>query len=92
MRIEAINQFSTEEPSDHSQLLRSLDARQRKALSLFRKSDTVTSKEVGLLFGFQPRTSSQLCKRWVENGFLEIVDSSKKGRKYKLSERYALLV
>lgn len=40
---------------------------------------------VGELFGFKPRTSSALCASWVESGFLTIVDSSNRGRKYKLS-------
>jgi hypothetical protein len=85
-------QLFSAETVDQSQLLRSLDPRQRKALSLFRKYDTVTSKQIGQLFGFQPHTSAHICKEWVEHGFLDIVDSSKKGRKYKLSNRYIPLL
>jgi len=40
------------------------------------------------LFGFKPRTSAQICKDWVESGFLEMVDPSNRGRKYKLSTQY----
>src|SRR5436190_5627102 len=85
-------QLSSTETSDQSQLLRSLDPRQRKALSLFRKHATVTSKQIGQLFGFQPRTSAHICKEWVESSFLEVVDFSKKGRKYKLSDRYVTIL
>ena len=73
---------------DQSALLRKLDPRQRKALSLFQEFETVTSKQISGLFGFKPRTSTQICKGWVEKGFLEVVDSSNKGRKYKLSKEF----
>lgn len=77
---------------DHSQLLRTLDLKQRKALELFNKYEVVTAKQIGELFGFQPRTNAALCKKWVEGGFLEIVDYSNKARKYKLAELYNSIV
>lgn len=70
---------------DQSKWLRQLDPKQRKALELFEKFEIITSRQIGELFGFKERTCSQLCKKWVEEGFLEIVDYSKKGRKYKLN-------
>lgn len=77
---------------DHSELMRSLDPKQRKSLELFREYDVVTSKQVGDLFGFQPRTNASLCKKWVEAGFLEIVDPSLKSRKYSLASKYKELL
>jgi Fic family protein len=77
---------------DQSELLKQLDARQRKALELFQTQAVVTAKEIGALFSFKPRTSTELCRKWVEAGFLEVVDQSKKGRKYKLSAEYIHLV
>jgi Fic family protein len=77
---------------DHSQLLRMLDPKQRKALELFKGYGVVTAKQIGDLFGFQPRTNAALCKKWVEAGFLEIVDASNKARKYKLAETYEIMV
>lgn len=77
---------------DHSELLRTLDPKQRKALELFKKYDVVTAKQIGDLFGFQPRTNAALCKKWVERGFLEIVDYSNKARKYKLAHAYNILL
>lgn len=73
---------------DHSGLIRTLDPKQRKVLELFKEYNVVTAKQIGNLFGFQPRTSTALCKKWVENGFLEIVDHSNKARKYKLTQQY----
>lgn len=73
---------------DQSTLIKKLDPRQRKALELFQEFDIVTSRQIGNLFGFKPRTSASLCACWVENGFLEIVDPSNRGRKYRLSKRY----
>ena len=77
---------------DHSQVLRTLDPKQRKALELFKGYDVVTAKQIGDLFGFQPRTNAALCKKWVEGGFLEIVDASNKARKYKLAVPYDVIV
>ncbi len=77
---------------DHSELMRSLDPKQRKSLELFREYDVVTSKQVGDLFGFKPRTNAALCKKWVEAGFLVIVDPSLKARKYSLANKYKKLL
>lgn len=77
---------------DHSQLLRTLDPKQRKVLELFKKYDVVTAGQIGELFGFRPRTNAALCKKWVEGGFLEIADPSNKARKYKLAEAYEMIV
>lgn len=77
---------------NHSALMRSLDPKQRKSLELFSAYDVVTSKQVGDLFGFQPRTNAALCKKWVEAGFLEIVDPSLKARKYSLAKKYKALL
>lgn len=77
---------------DHSALMRTLDPKQRKALQLFREYNVVTSKQIGDLFGFQPRTNSALCKKWVENGFLEIANQSFKSRKYSLAKKFKNLL
>jgi Fic family protein len=78
---------------DHSVLIKKLDPKQRKALELFHEYNTVTSSQIGELFGFQPRTSAALCKKWVDEGFLTIIAPSKKGRTYTLAKPYdALLI
>ncbi len=77
---------------DYSELMRTLDPRQRKALELFREYEVVTSRQIGELFGFKSRTSTALCKKWVEAEFLTIVDPSNKARKYKLVDKYQVLL
>ncbi len=74
---------------DASPLLRQLDARQRKALGLFEQSDWIVSADVAQLFGIQPRTARDLCRKWCEAGFLEAVNTARKTRRYGLTEDYA---
>ena len=57
-----------------------------RGLELFDEFQIITSSQIGELFGFKPRYSAQLCKNWVESGFLEIADFSNKNRKYRLSK------
>ena len=77
---------------DHSEILRKLDPRQRKALELFQQFEFITSSQIGDLFGFKPRTSAAICASWVRGGFLKVVDSSNRGRKYGLNDDYVKLV
>lgn len=88
-----VKQMSEQENrEDHSNIIKSLDPRQRKALTLFQEYDEITSSQMGEIFGFKQRTSSALCKKWVEDGFLDITNHSLKGRKYKLGSKYKSLV
>lgn len=73
---------------DQSDRLRELDPKQRKALELFEQSTTITARDIANLFGFKQRTSSALCATWAEEGFLEMVDTSKRGRTYALAKRF----
>jgi hypothetical protein len=77
---------------NYEALLRTLDPKKRKALELFRSFATVTAAQIGQLFGFKPRTSAQLCKNWVEEGFLVIANPANKNRSYRLSSFYEALV
>jgi Fic family protein len=77
---------------DKSKLLRDLDAKQRRALTLFQQSRVITAKDVAKLFGYRPRTATLLCQRWVENGFLWIIDPAKKSRRYKLRDTYEAII
>lgn len=78
--------------ADQSKLLKSLDARQRKVLSLFEENSETTASKIGELFGLRPRTSRLLCQKWVAEKFLEIADAAKKSRKYRLGIQYRGLV
>jgi len=72
--------------SEISPLLRKLDPRQRKALELFRDSDTITSRDIERLFAVSQRTARRLLQLWSDAGFLVIADPAKKSRKYALAE------
>ena len=90
--LKRMDEAKVQDSSDQSSLIRKLDPKQRKALELFQEFETITSRQIGELFGFKTRTSAALCASWVKSGFLIIVDSSNKGRKYKLSGEYQRLM
>jgi Fic family protein len=77
---------------DQSAALRELDGKQRKALDLFQKQQTITSRDIASLFGFEPRTAANLCRKWAESGFLQMTDPSKKGRTYQLASHFCYLI
>ena len=66
--------------------MRNLDVKQRKILQLFENQKTITSSDIAEFFNFAPRTARKLAQDWVEEGFLVIVDNSKKARKYQLQQ------
>lgn len=74
--------------TDASPLMRRLDPRQRKALAVFRESETITSRDVERLFAVSARTARLLTRQWSESGFLVIVDAAKKSRRYALADEY----
>jgi Fic family protein len=77
--------------ADKSSILRTLTPKQRKVLTLFEDSVTITSKDVEGLFGFSTRAARFLLKNLVENGFLKIANKADKTRTYRLSEEYESL-
>jgi len=90
--VKQMNRSALSGDENHEALLRTLDPKKRKTLELFQQFATVTSAQIGQIFGFKPRTSAQLCQDWVEEGFLVIKDASNKKRSYALSSRYEILV
>ena len=90
--LKRMDEAKTQGSIDQSALIRKLDPKQRKVLELFQEFETITSRQIGELFGFKPRTSAALCANWVERGFLAMVDSSNKGRKYRLGVEYQKLI
>lgn len=90
--LNSMNQAESQGHSDQSALLRKLDPRQRKALELFQQSEYITSSKIGHLYGFKSRTSAAICATWAKNGFLKIIDSSNRGRKYALGDNYQVLI
>ena len=77
---------------DYADLMRGLEPQKRKILELFKNYDIVTSSQIGEIFGFKSRSNSAICRKWLEDGFLEIADPSNKSRKYKLAPKYECLL
>ena len=70
-------------------LLRELDPRQRRLLTLFNRQGSATSEEMAKHLKLSQRTVVDLCRAWVSTGFLEVQNPSRKARSYRLAERYA---
>lgn len=77
---------------DKSPLLRKLDARQRQAIGLFQENERITAAAIAQLFNIKPRTASELCNRWREEGFIIALTTARKNRKYSLAEIYQELL
>ncbi len=75
-----------------AELLRPLDHRARRILGLFASQDTIRSADVANILGISARQARLLLSQWVEQGWIEITDPSKRGRKYKLTKDYRKLV
>ncbi len=74
-------------PSDPV-LLRRLDHRQKNVLSMFSSRDSLTVKELANNLGLSDRMVRNIVNKWVQEGFLEVLDASNKNRRYGLSEIY----
>lgn len=89
---EAERQAADEPIGEEQQLLATLDHRARRVLSLFAKSNFIRAEQVANLLGISRRQARDVISRWVEEGWLEIADPSKRGRKYRLIDEYKQLV
>jgi cell filamentation protein, protein adenylyltransferase len=78
--------------SDQSGVLRELNAQQRQVLKLFENSRVVASKELSTYLKISARSARDLCAKWVEIGFFEVEDPSKKSRAYRLADQYEALL
>ena len=68
--------------------LRRLDPRARAVLALFVNIEHITTSDVARTLGLSERMARNLLKQWVEDGWLEIADSSRRARNYILSAIY----
>lgn len=91
VRIQASRQ-QAKGSTDQSPLLRNLDSRQRQALTWFQQHRTTTTQELAAHLGLSPRSLSVLCQDWIQAGFLEIENPSRKARSYRLAPRYEALL
>jgi len=67
--------------------LRGLDRRARRVVALLEEQGTVRSPEVARLLGISPRQARNLLRGWVADGWLEVVDPSRRGRRYRLRKQ-----
>lgn len=68
--------------------LRELDPRQRKVMGLFYEFREVSAAQVSQWLAISPRSAAQLCRTWVDEGFLTYGNPSRKARSYLLAPRY----
>jgi len=73
-------------------ILRPLDHRARRVLGLFNMQDLIQTSDAANLLGIPERQTRDLLKGWVADGWIEIADPSKRGRKYRLAEEYQILL
>lgn len=72
--------------------IRKLDVAQRKIMELFVEFKEVTSMQIAQYLGLSQQSGRLLANRWIDAGFLKLANSSKKARKYCLSEQYERVV
>ncbi len=73
-------------------LLRPLDYRARRVLGLFAAHEYLRTTDIAHLLGISPRHTRDLLAAWVQQGWLEIADPSRRGRKYRLAVPYRQLL
>jgi len=65
-----------------------LDRRARIVLGLFARRDQISAHDVANVLGLSDRQARNLLNDWVEAGWLEVSDRSRKTRAYRQSEKY----
>ncbi|MBX3004597.1 MAG: Fic family protein [Anaerolineales bacterium] len=68
--------------------LHDLDHRARRVLGLFAQQDLIQSSQVARLLGVSDRQARVLMSTWVNDGWLDVADPSRKARKYRLAKKY----
>lgn len=86
-REEALRRSDEQIPA-MPEALRRLDPRARAVLALFVNTEHIVTSDVARTLGLSERMARNLLKQWVEDGWLEIADSSRRARNYILSAIY----
>ncbi len=73
-------------------LLRPLDHRARRVLGLFSTQELIQSSDVASLLGISVRQTRDLLSGWAADGWLEVAEPSRRGRKYRLAVEYQVLL
>lgn len=92
INIKAQEQQNTGIKTDISPMLRKLDIKQRKILELFTEFEEITSIQAGEYLNLSSQSARLLLNKWVEEGFLSIVNKARKNRTYCLSKEYEKLI
>lgn len=87
VREEALAHARQGIPSE-PELLRKLDHRARQVFALFSKQDRVTTPQVAAVLGLSNRMARNLVQGWVAEGWLVVVQVSRRARAYALAESY----
>ncbi|MGH2582452.1 MAG: Fic family protein [Anaerolineales bacterium] len=77
---------------NEQKLLRILDQRARRVLSLFARQELIRSVQVAQLLGLSERQARALLSDWVAQGWIEAADPSRKARRYRLAAKYRDLI
>jgi len=86
-----LQESSHKPPLQGERILRALRPQQRKALQLFNEHEIITAQQLADFLDCSPRAASDLCKKWVAEGFLQIEDPAFKNRSYRLTDMYEQL-
>ena len=78
--------------SYQTEILRELKPQQRQVFSLFENSKEVTTNAIAKHLGLNTRSAHGLVKKWLEDGFVEIAERSRKSRTYSLSKEWEQLI
>ena len=81
-------QLAENPPKAEPEALRQLDPRARLVLGLFTRSDLITAADVARALGVSARTARNLISGWVQQGWLEVEEPSRRARSYRLSAIY----
>lgn len=88
-KAEQIKEVTKEHKIIHeTHRLRELRPQQRQVLSLFVKIKEVTASELATHLGVKPQNMRPLISKWLDGGFIQIQDASKKARTYSLTDQW----
>ena len=78
--------------ADKAPILRKLDIKQRKILELFVEYEEISSIQAGQYLNISAQSARLLLNKWVDEGFLKLVNQARKNRTYGLSDQYEAIL
>ncbi len=86
-----VRTYADTPPATEPPELQRLDRRARIILGLFMQHETLTTADMTRALGLAPRTTRDLIADWLQEGWLEIAEPSRRARRYRLSARFSAL-